>query len=65
MRLNSVWHCHRAWSFSRGVRSLTAITIAASLFGLFGALIAVQTVAFLTLLYNEYYLTSRWYGGEA
>lgn len=32
--------------------------------GLVGAIIAVPTAAFLTLLYNEYYLNSRWYDRE-
>lgn len=43
---------------------LTAILIGASLLGFFGAIIAVPTAAFLTLLYEEYYLTSRWYDRE-
>lgn len=47
------------------VAVLTAITVGASLLGLFGAVIAVPTAAFLTLLYHEYYLTSRWYDKEA
>jgi predicted PurR-regulated permease PerM len=47
------------------VAVLTAITVGASLLGLFGAVIAVPTVAFLTLLYQEYYLTSPWYDKEA
>jgi predicted PurR-regulated permease PerM len=47
------------------VTVLTSITIGASLFGFFGAIIAVPTAAFLTLLYNEYYLTSRWYDRDA
>jgi len=44
---------------------LTAIIVGASLFGLFGAVIAVPTAAFLTLLYHEYYLTSSWYDRKA
>lgn len=47
------------------VTVLTAIIVGASLFGLFGAVIAVPTVAFLKLLYEEYYLTSSWYDREA
>ena len=47
------------------VTVLTSITIGAALFGLLGAVIAVPTAAFLTLLYEEYYLTSRWYDREA
>ena len=47
------------------VTVLTSITIGASLFGLFGAVLAVPTAAFLTLLYNDYYLNSRWYEREA
>lgn len=43
------------------VTVLTSIIVGASLFGLFGAIIAVPTAAFLTLLYHEYYLTSPWY----
>jgi len=46
------------------VTVLTAIAVGASLFGLLGAVIAVPTVAFLTLLYQEYYLTSDWYEKE-
>ena len=40
---------------------LTSILVGASLFGLVGAIIAVPSAAFLTLLYSEYYLNSRWY----
>ncbi len=47
------------------VTVLTAIIVGASLFGLFGAVIAVPTVVFLTLLYEEYYLTSSWYDRKA
>lgn len=46
------------------VAVLTAITVGASLLGLLGALVAVPMVAFLTLLYHEYYLTSPWYDKE-
>lgn len=46
------------------VTVLTSIIVGASLFGFFGAVVAVPTAAFLTLLYREYYLTSRWYDPE-
>lgn len=44
---------------------LTSILVGASLFGLAGAIIAVPSAAFLTLLYSEYYLDSRWYDRKA
>ena len=47
------------------VTVLTSILVGASLFGLVGAIIAVPSAAFLTLLYHEYYLNSRWYDREA
>ncbi len=43
------------------VTVLTSILVGASLFGFLGAVVAVPSAAFLTLLYREYYLTSRWY----
>lgn len=46
------------------VTVLTSIIVGASLFGFLGAVVAVPSAAFLTLLYREYYLTSRWYDRE-
>jgi predicted PurR-regulated permease PerM len=46
------------------VAVLTAIIVGASLFGILGAVIAVPTVAFLSLLYEDYYLSSSWYDKE-
>ena len=47
------------------VAVLTSVVVGATLLGFVGAIIAVPTAAFLTLLYQEYYLTSRWYRGVA
>jgi predicted PurR-regulated permease PerM len=47
------------------VTILTSVLVGASLFGFLGAIVAVPTVAFFTLLYQEYYLNSRWYEREA
>lgn len=47
------------------VTVLTSVIVGATLLGFVGALIAVPTAAFLTLLYRDYYLTSRWYKNGA
>lgn len=54
------------WIFSRTtnvhpVTVIVAIAFGLSLFGLWGALLAVPTAAFLKLLYKDYYKESRWY----
>ncbi|RDI94754.1 AI-2E family transporter [Meiothermus sp. QL-1] len=43
------------------VTGITAVLVGASLFGLGGALLAVPLVAFLKVLYSDYYLKSRFY----
>lgn len=40
---------------------ILSVVIGANLLGVVGALIAVPTAAFLKLLYEDYYLKSRWY----
>ena len=47
------------------VTVLTSVIVGATLLGFVGALVAVPTAAFLTLLYRDYYLTSRWYKNGA
>jgi predicted PurR-regulated permease PerM len=47
------------------VTILTSVLVGASLFGFLGAVVAVPAVAFFTLLYEEYYLSSHWYKREA
>lgn len=46
------------------VTVLASVVVGALLFGLWGALAAVPAAVFLTLLYKDYYLNSRWYRGE-
>ncbi|MER3443559.1 MAG: AI-2E family transporter [Meiothermus sp.] len=43
------------------VTAIAAILIFASLFGIPGALLAVPTVAFIKILFTDYYLNSRFY----
>lgn len=43
------------------VTGIAAVLIGASLFGVTGALLAVPLVAFLKILYTDYYLKSRFY----
>jgi len=43
------------------VTGIAAVLIGASLFGVAGALLAVPLVAFVKILYTEYYLNSRFY----
>lgn len=43
------------------VTGIAAVLIGASLFGVAGALLAVPLVAFLKILYTDYYLKSRFY----
>ncbi|ADI14389.1 AI-2E family transporter [Truepera radiovictrix] len=43
---------------------ILSVALGASLLGLLGAVLAVPTAAFVKVLYQEYYLTSRWYQRE-
>lgn len=44
---------------------ILSVVVGANLFGFFGALVAVPAAAFFKLLYEDYYLTSRWYQKDA
>ncbi len=43
------------------VTVLVALIVGSSLFGFWGILLAIPATAFFQLLYNDYYLTSKWY----
>ncbi len=43
------------------VTVLIALIVGSSLFGFWGILLAIPATAFFQLLYNDYYLTSKWY----
>jgi predicted PurR-regulated permease PerM len=67
-----LWVCNQiqgvAWPIIMGrttslhpVTGIAAVLIGASLFGVAGALLAVPLVAFVKILYTDYYLNSRFY----
>lgn len=43
------------------VMVIVALLFGSSLFGFWGVLLAIPTAAFGQILYNDYYLTSKWY----
>jgi len=68
----TLWLCNQiqgfVWPIIMGrttslhpVTGISAVLIGASLFGLGGALLAVPLVAFVKILYTDYYLNSRFY----
>ena len=46
------------------VTIIVAILAGSALFGVVGAILSVPVAAFLTLLYRDYYVSSRWYRSE-
>ncbi|MCS7069677.1 MAG: AI-2E family transporter [Meiothermus sp.] len=68
----ALWLCNQVagviWPIIMGrttslhpVTGIAAVLVGASLFGVVGALLAVPLVAFLKILYTDYYLKSRFY----